>query len=127
MTKQELKGRRTGNGVVWNCFVCPKYQDKNDMTICKNTLWKCHYCGMPLCNAHRKGTNGRTDNCTDKHLDTDDALFACNDTYFNGKEVPKSAKSTYVQGKRRGAVSTLYRCVVVVVGSVDDLVVLVEI
>ena len=91
-TKQEMKGRRTDNGVVWNCFVCQKYQDENGITVRKNRMWKCRYCGMPLCNACRKGTNGRTENCTNKHLDTDDALFACNDTYFNGKVVPKECQ-----------------------------------
>jgi hypothetical protein len=100
-TKQELKGRRTGNGIVWNCFVCRKYQDQDGITVRKNTMWKCRYCGMPLCNACRKGTNGRSMDCCEEHLDTNDALFACNDTYFNGKEVPKECQVNLNPKKRK--------------------------
>jgi hypothetical protein len=57
-----------------SCFICRQYTQK---TI--DTQWKCHICGMPLCQVDRSnGIARRPYTCIDEHLSPRNEYIGCN-------------------------------------------------
>ncbi len=80
--KQVANGKRKGNAVTRNCFVCRMYLNDNGKPTYHTTTWWCKDCGMPLCKKDRSNGNNprRTSTCLEVHLNSEDEVLFCKGT-----------------------------------------------
>jgi hypothetical protein len=71
--KRQSKGRSVGSSRDQTCFICRKYQAKQELT-----QWKCKDCGMPLCKHSRADKPGRDMTCLAERQASDCPILGCN-------------------------------------------------
>ncbi|CAB9499209.1 unknown protein [Seminavis robusta] len=92
---QSKNGRRTGNSVTLNCWICRGFADRKGKPIQYQTSWRCKNCHAPLCNVDRTqdkkfGPNGRSHTCMETHwCARGDSVLACNEFHTDKKIFPK--------------------------------------
>lgn len=96
--KQRQLGKKVGNSIVLNCFICRRYLDKSHQTIYHKTSFWCALCSMPLCRMDRSadeifgsnGTDGREYSCVVIHNQAPQGSpFACGEFHQPKTAVPK--------------------------------------
>jgi hypothetical protein len=86
----QKENRSVGSAHKATCFICRKYLKRNGTVECRNAIWECKTCHMPLCKQSRiDAETGRTDTCVSTHLQSADHIEGCNGMHPSNTAFPK--------------------------------------